>query len=155
ELRRADRLFDLRDQRPLPRLDGDQARISDRQRRHLVEGRRRAVVLDAYAVEDRQIRAAGTHFAELASECLDCFVDVALQALDDVVHHALIPPTLPRLPTLQTIRIYVVRAGGPMRGSRRSSSTSVPSGSPSTTRRMLPGTVMLKTRMGRLLSLHR
>src|SRR4030095_3436924 len=86
------------------------------------------------------------HLAQLPPERLDRLVDVPLQALDDVVHHGF-PSDI--------ADDYVVRAAGPRRGSRRSSSTSVPSGSPSTTRRMLPGFVMLKTRMGRLLSRQR
>src|SRR5207248_4182325 len=49
ELAIADRFLDRRDQPLLPRLDDDEARVGRRQRRDLIERRRRAVVSDANA----------------------------------------------------------------------------------------------------------
>jgi hypothetical protein len=68
EIAGADRLVDDRDHRLLPRLDRDEARVDDLDRRDLIHGRRRAVVVDLDPVEHSGVRAAGADLLQVALE---------------------------------------------------------------------------------------
>src|SRR5947209_1428274 len=65
EVRLLDRLLDRADRARVERLDREHPRIRDADRRQLLERRRRPVVLDLDAVEQRRRGASGAHRAEL------------------------------------------------------------------------------------------
>ena len=70
------------------RLHGEQARLGHVDRRELVERRRRAVVVDLDAVEQRRRGAPGAHGVELVRRRLDRLVHAPLRVVEQVVDHA-------------------------------------------------------------------
>ncbi len=90
QVRVHDRLLDDRDHFGFPRLQGDRARLGDRQRRHLTQGRRRAVIVDPNVVQQPGAGPAGADFLVFAAECIDGLVHVALHIPDDVFRHIIL-----------------------------------------------------------------
>src|SRR5262249_39577317 len=110
-----------------PRLDHDRPGVGHRNRRHLVDGRRRAVIVDADPVEQTGRRAPRAHRGELPPQCLERAGHLRLHSLHDAlrVRHGRHPPD----------------------------DTIEPTVSPRTIRWMLPDLVRSKTMIGSLLSM--
>src|SRR6185503_10827368 len=100
------------------------ARLGRRERGELVQRRARAVVVDVHALEERRRGAAGAHVGQLLLERGVRLVELGLQAFEHLGGHGSRPPW-----------------------------TSVPIRSPTTARLMFPDCSMLKTRIGRPLSM--
>src|SRR5829696_2359605 len=120
-----DRALDRLDRSRVVRLHGDHARLGDVDRRELLERRRRPVVVDLDAVEERRGRAAGPDCVELVRSGLDRLVHPSGRVAHEVVDHS----------SLLAVEIIV-----PIR-------------SPRTTRPMLRSSSRPKTWIGRLLSM--
>src|SRR5689334_5084961 len=123
------RFFDPLDRGGIERLDREHPRLWDVDRRKLLERRRRPVIVDRDAVEQRGRRAAGTHGVELGACVLDARVHPLACVLDQLVD------------------------GRHQLSSSAGVEMSVPTCSPATTRRMLPS-ASANTWIGRLLSMH-
>src|SRR6185503_16459379 len=125
EVRPADGLLDRLQERGVPGLDRDERGVGRREVAHLVERRRRAVVVDADAVQHGQGGPPGAHRAELLAHGLErrvhALFGVGDEGLDGHGHSFTMVPTL----------------------------------SPRTMRRRLPFCRRLYTMMGSLLSLQR
>src|SRR5262245_37934377 len=123
EVRGLDGLLDRHHRALVEGLDDDERRLRHRERGDLAQWRPRAVVVDHDAVEQLGGGAAGAHVPELLLEGGAGGVHLLLQPVEDRVRHAR-PPC-----------------------------TSVPIDSFETARRMLPGRMRSKTRIGMLLSM--
>ena len=122
----ADRLLDRLDRGLVVGLDGQQLRLGRVDRGQLAQRRRRAVVVDLDAVQQRRRRPAGAHGVELALRGLDrlahAVAGVGEEFVDQLTHWS---PVI-----------------------------SVPTRSPDTIRSMLRSSSMLKTLIGRSFSMH-
>src|SRR6266511_1981297 len=131
-----DRLLDRRDHVLLPRLHHDEAGLRDGEGRDLVEGRGGAVIVDAHAVEQVQVRPPGSDVRELAPQVVEGLRDAGVEVGQDVVSgaHARSSPCF---------WLFSARP------------TTVPISSPSTTRRTFPRFVESKTMIRRSLYMQR
>src|SRR5262249_9014256 len=129
----ADRLLDVFEGRLVERPDDDLLRVGRADLGHLFQRRRRAVVLDAQAVDQRGRGPAGAQAAEFVAEDADrLFHPVFAVKEYFFAGH---------------VRLSV--------GFQTVSVTSVPIGWPAMARSMLPSRLKLKTRMGILPSRQR
>ena len=83
-----DRLLDGAEDAAVPRLDDDLVRLRDADPGELVERRRRAVVLDVDALDERGRRAAGPDALEVALHGLDGARHLVIGVGDDLAAHA-------------------------------------------------------------------
>src|SRR6476660_8335046 len=145
----ADRLLDVGHRALVVGLDQDHPRLGGGERRQLLQGGRRPVVVDDDLVEHAGVRATGPDRRELLARRLDRLVHLAVGLVEDVVDHG--------CSWFVTYVVVLARAGVGGRPSPRAQPalTSVPIFSPCTTRRMLPSGSMPKTTMGSLFSPHR
>src|SRR5207245_9848561 len=126
----------LRDLRLLPSLDHDQPRVGDGDIVDVVQRRHLPAVVDAHAVEERGIGAAGAHLRQLAAQIVQRHVDALAQVVQDVLCHA-----------------HGTHASCCCCGGGLSEPTSVPTSSPCTTRMMFPRWPRSNTMMGSSLSM--
>ena len=77
---------------PVPGLDDDLVRLRDADRRQLVERRRRAVVVDVQALDERGGGAAGPKPVEVALHGLHGAEHLALRLGEDLTGHPVAPP---------------------------------------------------------------
>src|SRR4051794_19917455 len=122
-----DRTLDLLHHGRVERLDRQQARLGDADRRDVLQRRRSVVVVDRDAVEERRRSTARAHRMEVLLRRLDGLVHPLRRVIDEVVDRRQRQPPSP----LEMI---------------------VPTRSPSITRPMLPG-ASSKTWIGRWLSM--
>src|ERR1035437_6767800 len=138
ELAALESLLDGRDRAAIIRLDHQQARLGRGDPRDALQRRRRPVVVDLDAVDQRRRRPPGPDAAEVLLESLDALLHAHLgvaQALLD-------------------LRLGVLRTGAITHEPSPCASTRVPMSSPSTTRSILPSAKRSKTMMGVALSMH-
>ena len=83
-----DRALDRLDRAGIVRLHRDHARLGDVDRRELLERRRRPVVVDLDAVEQRRGRAAGPDGVELVRSGFDRLVHPSGRVAHEVVDHS-------------------------------------------------------------------
>src|SRR5579862_5947362 len=128
EIRLHDRLLDTLERRRVERLDREQSRLGRADRRHVLERRRGAVVVDLDPVEQRRRRPARAHRVEVLVRRVDRLVHPLNRIADEILDHVFSPS--------------------------RDVETMVPICSPASTRAMFPGESS-NTWIGRLLSIQR
>ena len=87
-----DGLLDGAEDAAIPGLDDDLMRLRDADRGQLVERRRRAVVLDVEALDQRRRRPPGPQALEVTLHGLDCAAHLVIRVGDDVGAHDRAPP---------------------------------------------------------------
>src|SRR5262249_24108320 len=123
-----DRLLQGGERLLVPRADHDHPRLRDRDVGHLIDREAAAEVFHLHAVQERRVRAASADGRQLAACCLERLLHVLLHLFQEVSQELfsrqqLFPPT------------------------------TVPTSSPSTTRRTLPRSARSKTTIGILCSM--
>src|SRR5262249_27097685 len=136
----------------VPRLDDDQARFRCGDGGELGDRGRGAVVVDANVVEQGRRRPAGANRSQLVIESVFRVAHALFAAPQDVrdaiLQHRSASQTGPA--TIYRVAYPKVSRAGADAGQ----ATSVPMGSPSMARRMLPSWARSNTMIGSLLSMH-
>src|SRR3984893_11469414 len=95
ELRFLDRFLDGADDRPVPWLDDDQARLGDGNRGELVQGCRIPVILHEDLVHQRRAGSPGADGQDLFAEGLQALLHLGLGVLDVRFDHSGAPTIVP------------------------------------------------------------